>query len=174
MESCNFVLAYCRWHRFWYLAGFNSIIPVGKMIQWCLGSIFFFFFSHHRWHSSTGMHSEWLLQPSCTILHLDSVPLKVTVPPQRKKSLLPSSIMNLFGSTYITTAFVIASKHLRFEIKICYYYILHRTVKYPKAQPLVEDACKWQCLPDMWTNLWDWTCKCMFLPLKAHNLKVHK
>ena len=54
-----------------------------KMTQWCLGGSSFF---HHRWHGSTGLHSERLLQPSHTILHLGPMPQKLTVPPQLKKS----------------------------------------------------------------------------------------
>ena len=89
------------------------------------------------------MHSEWVLQASCTILLLDPLPL--TVPPQIKKILLASciieslwffsyffllSLLVLLSSTdYITTAFVITSKHLRLEIKIQYYRTLHSTVK---------------------------------------------
>ena len=45
------------------------------------------FFSPHRRHSSTGLHCEWLLQPSCAILCLGSGPQKLTVPPQTKKIL---------------------------------------------------------------------------------------
>lgn len=40
------------------------------------------FFSHHRCHGSTELHSEWPLQPSCTILHSGPVPQNLTVPPQ--------------------------------------------------------------------------------------------
>ena len=36
--SCNVTQAWHWWHRFWFLAGFNSIYPLAKMIQWCLGS----------------------------------------------------------------------------------------------------------------------------------------
>ena len=45
-------------------------------------------------------------------------------------------------------------------------------VKDTKAQPLVEDAHMWQCMPDMWTNLCDWTCKCMLASFKVCSLKV--
>ena len=60
--------------------------PLEKTTQWCLGSSLF---SCHRWHCSTGLHSEQLLQPSCTVLHLGAVPQKLTVPPQIKKMPLP-------------------------------------------------------------------------------------
>ena len=46
-------------------------------------------FSHHRWHGSTGLHSERPLQPLCTVLHSGPVPQKLTVPPQIKKISLP-------------------------------------------------------------------------------------
>ena len=52
------------------------------------------------------------------------------------------------------------------------YSIWYCTVKYTKAQPLVEDSCTWQCTPDTWTNLRDWTCELTFTSLKVHNLKV--
>ena len=49
------------------------------------------FFSHHRWHSIIGLHSEWLLQPSCIILHFGPMSQKLTMPPQIKKIPLPFS-----------------------------------------------------------------------------------
>ena len=52
------------------------------------------------------------------------------------------------------------------------YSIQYWTVKYKKAQPLVEDTHTWQHTPDAWTNLCDWTCKSTFPSLKACNLKV--
>ena len=52
------------------------------------------------------------------------------------------------------------------------YSIHYCTVKYTKAQPLVDDAHTWQCTPDTWTNLRDWTCERTFASLKVHNLKV--
>ena len=39
-------------------------------------------FSHYRWHGSTSLHSEWLLQPLCSILPLSPGPQKLTMPPQ--------------------------------------------------------------------------------------------
>ena len=47
-------------------------LPSWKMIQWCLGSSLVFFPPQHRWPGSARLHSEWLLQASCTILHLVS------------------------------------------------------------------------------------------------------
>ena len=42
------------------------------------------------------------------------------------------------SSNYITAAFTLASRHPGLEIRILYYCTLHSTVKYTKAQPLVE------------------------------------
>ena len=56
------------WYRFWFLATFNSIYPLAKMIQWCLGRSSFP--PLHRWHGSTGLPFEWLSKPSCTTLCL--------------------------------------------------------------------------------------------------------
>ena len=57
--SSDFIHAWHWWHRFWFLIGFNSILSIllKKTVQWHLGSIFFFFSSHHRWHLSTGLQS---------------------------------------------------------------------------------------------------------------------
>ena len=46
-------------------------------------------FSRHRWRSSPGVHSKWLLQPLRTVLHLGPVPQELTVPPQIKNVPLP-------------------------------------------------------------------------------------
>ena len=48
--------------------------------------------------------------------------------------------------------------------------IQYGAVKYTKAQPFVEVLCGWQCTPDMWTNLCDWTCECMSTTLKSSQL----
>ena len=47
------------------------------------------FFSHHRWHHSTGLHSEWLLQPFVYCSMFKSWPQKLLVPPHIKKIHLP-------------------------------------------------------------------------------------
>ena len=64
-------------------------LPSWKTIQWFLGSQLFF--SHHGWPGSIGLHSEWLLPPSWTILRLGPVSQKLTVPPQIEKILFPAS-----------------------------------------------------------------------------------
>lgn len=53
--------------------------------------------------------------------------------------------------------------------------ILYSTIKYTKAQSLVEDAHTWKCTPDMWTNLCDWTRKHVSkrASLKVRNLNIH-
>ena len=38
-----------------------------------------------RWHSSIGLHSEWLLRPLQTVIRSGSMPQKLTVSPQIKK-----------------------------------------------------------------------------------------
>ena len=52
------------------------------------------------------------------------------------------------------------------------YSLQYCTVKYTKAQPLVEDAHTWQCTPDTWTNFRDWICEHTFTSLKVRSLKV--
>ena len=44
------------------------------------------------------------------------------------------------------------------------------TVQCTKAQPFAEVVCRWQCTPDTWTNLCDWTCECMSTALKSPQL----
>ena len=44
------------------------------------------------------------------------------------------------STSYITTAVMLASGHPGLKIKTLYYCTLHGTIKYPKAQVLVEDA----------------------------------
>ena len=49
---------------------------------------------------------------------------------------------------------------------------LRCTAQHTKAQPLVEGACTWQCAPDTWTDLRDWTREYPFASLKVHNLRA--
>ena len=143
--NCNFTHAWCRGRRFWFPAGFNSIYPLEKMIQWYLGSSSFF--SHHRLHGSSGLLSVKLLQPSSAILCLGPKPRKPTAPPQIKQlhflcweSLWFISYFFLFlllhslnyfhfhcdrlellsCTSYITAAFSLASGHPGLETKILY------------------------------------------------------
>ena len=59
--GCNFIHAWCWKHRFWFLAGFNSIYLLEQKIQWFWVVTLFFFSPCHWWHSTTGLHSEQLL-----------------------------------------------------------------------------------------------------------------
>ena len=72
----------------------SSVLLTWKIIQGSLASSScFFFFFYHKWHSITGLHSERLLHPLCTILYLGPVPQKLTVPPQIPKIPLPFSVL---------------------------------------------------------------------------------
>ena len=45
------------------------------------------------------------------------------------------------STSYITTAFTLASGHPELETKILYHCTLYNTIEFTKAQPFVEDAC---------------------------------
>lgn len=51
-----------------------------------------------------------------------------------------------------------------------WYFVLY--TKYIRAQPPVEDSHTWQCTPDTWTDLCDWTCKHTFTSLAGCNLNL--
>ena len=73
--------------RFCFLAGFNSIYPLEKNdpgLVWMVSNSF----SHHKRLSSTGLHSEQLLQHLCTLCS-GPLPQKLTMPPPTKKTPLP-------------------------------------------------------------------------------------
>ena len=81
----DFIHTWCWWHTFCFLAGFNSIYPLEKNdpdLVWVVSNSF----SHHKILSSTGLHSEQLLQPLCTLLRSGPLPQKLTVPPPTKKT----------------------------------------------------------------------------------------
>ena len=131
--------------------------------------------AHHRWHGSTGLHFERLLNHSWTILHLGPGSQNLTVPPQIKKAPLPSpvswisliiqlllpfslSILSLdlqLHQVFISKQLVLHSKEFSevvllqiwLEIKTLYYYTPRSALKYTKAQPLVGHVCTWQCMP---------------------------
>ena len=69
-------------------------------------------------------------------------------------------INHLWCSTYFWTSWA------RSEESVLRYSMQHCTVTCTKAQPLVENACVWQCMPDTWTNFCDGTCKRTFASLK--------
>ena len=90
----------CNYTHAWHGKNLTALVPC--WIQFYLPSwkkkqsrdvwIVALFFSHHRWPSSTRLHSQWLLQPACTILHSSPVLPKLTVPPHIKKILLPLTV----------------------------------------------------------------------------------
>ena len=83
----DFIHTWCWWHTFCFLAGFNSICPFEENdpgLVWVVSNSF----SHHKRLSSTGLHSEQLLQPLCTLCS-GPLPQKLTVPPPTKKTPLP-------------------------------------------------------------------------------------
>ena len=65
----------------------------------------------------------------------------LTVQYLEKYSSTVQQLALLSSTSYITAAFTLASRPPGLEIKILYYCTLYNTVKYTKAQPLVEDAC---------------------------------
>ena len=67
----------------------------------------FSFFSHHRWLSSTGLHSEWLLQPSWTVLYRSYAPKTNSASSDKENPLAIFCIMNLFRSS-VTSLFILS------------------------------------------------------------------
>lgn len=73
-------------------------------------------------------------------------------------------------TTYITTAFVLASEHPGLETKIlCSTHCC--TVKYTEVQPLVEGVLTGESAPDRWASLWEWTHGHTVTPLEGRSLK---
>ena len=132
------------------------------------------FSSHHRWHGSPGLPSEKLLYYSWTVLHLGPGSQNLTVPPQIKKTPLPSpvsrislvlqlllpfslSILSLglqLHQVFISKQLVLHSRfsevvllQIWLEIKTLYYYMPPGALKYTKAQPRVGHVCTWQHMP---------------------------
>ena len=71
-----------------------------------------FFFSCYRWHGSTGLHSERLLQLSCTVLRSGPVAQKPIVPPQIRKIPFPFPLPasgNLTGSSGTSSSSCLSS-----------------------------------------------------------------
>ena len=139
--------------------------------------------SHHWWQGSTGLHYEWLLQ-------FRNVPFYIWVRCLKKlqrllrlrKSphhFLCHKSVCFFSYFFLLSFFVFSPGHCFFSHHHCFhtcfwtswawnedtvllYSIQHWTVKYTQAPSLVEDARTWQCKPDMWTNLCNWTCQHRF------------
>ena len=73
----------------------------------------FFFFSPHRWHGSTGLHSEQLPQPPCTILHSGPVLQNMNSASWNEENPLAlSCIVNLFGSSVSSSSSCLSSSFL--------------------------------------------------------------
>ena len=67
-------------------------------------------------------------------------------------------VENLFGSFFLLSLFGLSLGFQFYEVFISKHLMLHNSAaKCRKSQPLVEDAYMWQCTPDTWTNLHDWT-----------------
>ena len=80
------------------------------MIQWCLGRSFLF---RHWWHSSTVLHSQWLLQASCPVLGSGPMSHKLTVPPHIISLLFPTSwISSVFQLLLPLVSFHPFSEHV--------------------------------------------------------------
>lgn len=71
-------------------------ILLKKMIQWCLSNNPFFLIIDD---SSTGWHSEWLLQHLCIVLCWGPAPQRLPGPLQVKKIPLPLPAVNFSGSS---------------------------------------------------------------------------
>ena len=90
----------------------------------------------------------------CRILFSQAIHKKQTQNLKKTVLVLTMQYLGKHSSTsYITTAFMLASGHPGLKIKTLYYYTLYGTVKYPKAQVLVEDARTWRRIPDTWTYM---------------------
>ena len=84
----------------------------------------FSFFSHHRWLSSTGLHSEWLLQPSWTVLHRSYASKTNSASSDKENPLAISCIMNLShssvtSSSCLSLSFLWVSNSIRSSLISC-------------------------------------------------------
>ena len=93
--------------------------------------------------------------------------------------MLPKAHLTLYsrmsGSRWVSTPSWLSGQWRSFlysSVYSCHLSLISPAAQYTKAQPPVEDAHMYQSTPDAWTNLQDWTCKCMFTLLKVYNLKV--
>ena len=101
--------------------------------------------------TSPGEGNGYLLQYSCLENPMDRGACQATV--DRVRSSLVSSLCCTARSSVKLSSFRSSSS------------------LYTKAQLLVEDVHKGQCMPSTRTNLCDWMCKCTFTFLEVHNLK---
>lgn len=171
-----------------------------KKIQWYLGTNFFFLSLMACWHwiifwmaaatfmyhSTFGSYDSKIYRTSSEKILLPFSVSWISSVLQLLLSLL-TPVSKYFYFCFCHYGLVLVSivaaislfiLHLLLDIwawnkdTVLLYSIQYWTVKYKKAQPLVEDAHTWQHTPDAWTNLCDWTCKSTFPSLKACNLKV--
>ena len=168
-----------------------------NMTQWYLGSISFL--SHHRWHDSTGLYSERLLN-ICVLFYAPVLCLKTSSASSDKEHPpINFYIVNLSGSSVIywvgSIIFQSCSTLIYFYFCFyCYHLAFPSTTsciaaaftlasrhsrleikiysKYTQAQSLIKGAHMWKCRPDTWTNLCDWTWEHMFTSLIICNLKI--
>ena len=94
---CNCTHAWRWWHRSWFLAGFNSIHPLEKTIQWCLDSSSFSL-SRHKWHGSM----DWFLNGCwelCVPFYVQVPCLKNNTSSNKENPLAISRVINLLGSS---------------------------------------------------------------------------
>ena len=107
--SCSVAPTWRWWRRFWSIVGFNPLAPLEELIQWHLDSSFF---SRHRWHGSTELHSEQLLQTSWTFLHSGPVSQKRTIFSNKEHPLAISCTMSLFSSSVTSSSPCLSSSFL--------------------------------------------------------------
>ena len=91
-----------------FLAGLNSINTLEKNIRRCLSKSFF---SHRRWHSSTGRHAEQLLEAWCTIIQLGLVHQDQQSSSNEESPLAVSRTVTLFSSS-VTSSSCLSSSFL--------------------------------------------------------------
>ena len=102
--SCQLTYAQCWWHSFWFLAGFNSIAPLGKMIQWYLGSSSFFLIIDDV------VALDFVLNGCCNLhalfyLHSDPKPQKTNSASWNKESpLVIFCVVDLFCSSVCSSS----------------------------------------------------------------------
>ena len=165
--SCNLTHTWPWWHRFWFLAWFNSTYPLEEMTQWCRGSSFFFLITGDLVALAYMLNSCCKLRVLFCIWVLCS---NLTVTPQVKT--VPSPLPELWISStlWLFLPFVL-SRGLQILVLLnnisfhaCFWTswpwnkdtVLLYSIQYSKihkTQPLVEDTHMWQCTPDMWTNM---------------------
>ena len=157
-----------QWHRCRFLARFNSIYPIKKTIQWCLGSSSFFFFlirdNKLRWVA-------FRMAAATFVYHsmVKSWASKTNSASSKKENAI-SCIVNLFlaVSAIPPLLFCWLLDILGFEIKILNHCTLHSKVH--KGTP--HSRCMHMTMYCRHMNFCDWACECTLVCLKVQNLKV--